>query len=610
MSKCFTRLFLPAMTALFLSACGSSSADNGLITPPPGGSGNGASSSSSSSASGDAEGMIKVNQVGFLPEAQKLAVVPGGVEVDAFEVVTADGETVVYTGELGSAATWAPAQESVRLADFSGLSDEGSYRIRVEGLDDSPAFTVAADAYAELSAASLKAFYLNRASIELLPEYAGDYARSEGHPDDEVLVHRSAASNSRPAGFQISAAKGWYDAGDFGKYVVNSGVSTYTLLAAYEHFPAYYAAQNLNIPESVNDVPDILDEARWNIEWMLAMQDEDGGVYHKLTTLNFAGTLMPHQATATRYVIGKATSATLNFAAVMAQASRIWEAYDEDFAAEMLDAAVMAWGWAQENPEVRFTNPVYEDSPGDNVFTGEYGGNDLASNRAWAAAELFITTGEDNYYNAVNFANTQIWHPAWPDSRASAWISLATHQEHLSEVADIELINSRITNLANDFLNMHNSSAYRVAMTNGDFYWGSNANVLNRAFIFIKAYRLTGNDDYLNAAQSHLDYILGRNATDYSFVTGFGSQTPMDIHHRVSAADDNEQPVPGLVAGGANPQNMDQDCGASRYPSSAPAKAYLDDYCSYSTNEVAINWNAPLVYVTGALQALSQAQAE
>ncbi|WP_341939173.1 glycoside hydrolase family 9 protein [Marinimicrobium sp. C2-29] len=550
---------------------------------------------------GELAGGIRLNQLGFLPDGRKWAVIPD-VAAENFSIIDAQTDSEVHTGELSAAANWAPAGESVKLADFSALVEPGEYRVRIEGVDDSPVFSVDSEVYTELNAAALKAYYFNRASIELEETHAGDYARPLGHPDDVVRIHSSAEDGSRSADDEISAPRGWYDAGDFGKYVVNSGISTYTLLAAYEHFPDYYAARDVNIPESGDQWPDILDEALWNLAWMLDMQDEDGGVYHKLTTLNFAGAVMPHEADAQRYVIGKGTSATLNFAAVMAQGSRIWKGLGEDeLAAQMLSAAESAWSWAEANPNEAFTNP-------DDVSTGEYGGNNIPSNFAWAAAELYITTNDDSYYEAFEQRGIDIWVPGWTDSRGLAWMSLAFHRDSLTGAADLTQINNRITGLADSLANSWSSSAYRVPMGTGDFYWGSNSNALNRAMMLLQGYRLSGDEDHRDAAQSLLDYILGRNPTGYSYVTGYGDKTPMDPHHRASYADEVEAPVPGFVVGGPN-TDYPADCEnqGNDYPAGddAIAKAYLDDWCSYSTNEVTINWNAPLVYVSGALQAWS-----
>src|SRR5690606_16621024 len=153
-----------------------------------------------------------------------------------------------------------------------------------------------------------------------------------GHPDSQVLVHASAASDKRPEGTVISSARGWYDAGDYNKYIVNSGITMGTLLSGYEDFPEYWNSISLNIPESKNQVPDLLDEVLWNLRWMLTMQDpHDGGVYHKLTNSKFDSMVMPHEATNIRYVVQKSTGATLDFAAVMAQSARVYKKFEAQF---------------------------------------------------------------------------------------------------------------------------------------------------------------------------------------------------------------------------------------------------------------------------------------
>ncbi len=547
-------------------------------------------------------GLIKLNQLGFLTAGQKLAVVPA-VGVEDFSLVIAGTDDVVFTGRLTAAGFWSPAQESVRLADFSGFSTPGDYQLRVDTLSDSAPFRIGDDTYEALNAAAIKAFYFNRAGIPLEPEYAGVYARPEGHPDTRVFVHASAADARRPEGTVISSPKGWYDAGDYNKYIVNSGISTYSLLAAYEHFPEYYRSQTLGIPESGNDVPDLLDETYWNLAWMLTMQDpNDGGVYHKLTNKNFDGVIMPHEATTPRYVVQKGTGAALNFAAVMAAASRVYAGYEREYpglSARMLQAAESAWGWARENPEVRYQQP-------EDIRTGAYGNTDFSDEFAWAAAELYITTRKDHYYAAMNLPGAAIGVPSWGHVNGLPWISLAHHLDSLTPVADTRLIRQRLDALAQQLHRQTLESAYRVPMLEKDFIWGSNSVALNQAMMLIQAYRLDGRRDYLDAAQSLLDYNLGRNPTDFSFVTGHGYKTPMHIHHRPSEADGIVEPIPGFLAGGPQPGQQDRNDCPVPYPSSVPARSFLDHWCSYASNEIAINWNAPLVYVSGAIQVLTR----
>jgi endoglucanase len=539
---------------------------------------------------------IKVNQVGFYPDAPKVAVLPGTNE-GAFHIVDAATGEIVFSGDTGTPSLWPHSDETVMIADFTDFDVPGEYYVLHPRVGVSYNFKIKDRVYRNLSKAALRALYYNRASVELKKIHAGTWYRSAGHPDTVIYVHRSAASPERPEGTTISSPKGWYDAGDYNKYIVNSGISTYTLLAAYEHFPEYYAGLYLNIPESANRIPDILDEARWNLDWMLTMQDpHDGGVYHKLTNLRFDGIIMPHEATTERYVVMKSTGATLNFAAVMAVAARVYDKYDPEFAQKALEAAEYAWQWAIKNPEVYYIQPP-------DVQTGQYGDSDLSDEFDWAAAELYITTGNDDYWNARNFYEIDVGVPTWQFVRPLAWVSLSYHKNDLTDTADIDLITRRIIEQGNDLLNEYKTSAYGISMglyRDNDFVWGSNGVAGNHSLMLLQAYRITGNGEYLDAAQANLDYLLGRNATGYSFVTGYGSHTPMNPHHRPSAADTrNAEPVPGFVVGGPNVGHRDQ---CDWYPSSLPALSYRDDWCSYTTNEVTINWNAPLIYIVGAIE--------
>ncbi|WP_082536401.1 MULTISPECIES: glycoside hydrolase family 9 protein [unclassified Roseateles] len=541
-----------------------------------------------------------VNQVGYLPGGAKWVVLPAGAG-EEFRLVRVGSNDVVLRGRLGPAQTWAPAGQSVRLADFSALNEVGEYELRIDNVPASPRIRVAPDAYAALTAASLKAFYFNRASTALEPRHAGRWARPAGHPDTEVLVHASAASDKRPEGTRISAPKGWYDAGDYNKYVVNSGITVYTLLAAWEQFPALFKAQKLDIPESGNDLPDVLDEVLWNLDWMLAMQDPaDGGVYHKLTNKTFDGSQMPHQTKGERYVVAKGTAAALDFAAVMAQASRIYKPFDSQrpgLSARMRDAAIAAWTWARANPQVVFKNPS-------DVRTGEYGDTKLDDEFAWAAAELYLTTGDAAYRDALKLASQPIRVPSWGDVAGLGWMSLAQHRDKLTK-ADAELVTKRVRGFGDELAASWKASAYRMTMESPtDFVWGSNSQALNQALMLIQAYRLSNDRAQLDAAQSVLDYVLGRNPLGMSYVTGFGQRSPMRPHHRPSEADGVEPPVPGFIVGGPNPGQQDQK-NCPRYPSALPALSYIDHDCSYAANEVAINWNAPLVYVAAALQSLT-----
>jgi endoglucanase len=544
---------------------------------------------------------ITVNQVGYLTGQMKLAIVPAA-ESGEFYVIDNVTNAIRYTANLSSAATWSYAGQSVRIADFTAFNDTGTFRIETQSSTiSSYPFRISGTTFRDLSGGSLKFYYLDRASIPILEEYAGMYARAEGHPDTAVIVHASAASPERPEGTIISTPGGWYDAGDYNKYVVNAGISNYTVFAIAEDFPDYAARLDLNIPESSNSVPDIIDEGIYDLRWMLSMQDpNDGGVYHKCTEKNFSAFVTPAQASGIhRYVVMKTTAATLDMAAVAAQASRILRDYEADYpglADSCLDAALYAYEWARAHPAVYYQQPS-------DIATGAYGDNNVSDEFRWAALELYITTNDDQYLSHYNYLDRNAYAPGWPSVYPLGLISLIHNADLLTAAVDLDAVKQKIIDYANTFYNDYINSAYKVPIT--VFNWGSNSGVANGGIMSLQAYYITGEEKYKNAAIATLDYLLGRNPTLYSYVTGYGSKTPMHPHDRKSESDGIVEPIPGMLVGGANPYNT-TDCGGSAYPSTLPALSYLDELCSYSTNEIAINWNAPLAYLSCALQYLQQ----
>ena len=539
--------------------------------------------------------VIHINQLGFLPQDNKVAVVANRQQ-GSFNVLSEDTQQVVLSGSLNGKGEWPLSGENVSLADFSSLTQTGKYRLELEGGSQSVPFTINQDVYSQVHDASLKAYYFNRASTDLPEQFAGQWARAAGHPDQQVMIHSSAASNERPEGSFISAPKGWYDAGDYGKYVVNSGISTYTLLLAYRQHKDFYQARSGHIPESNDQVPDILNEIMWNLDWLQAMQDpNDGGVYHKLTTLKFTGNVMPDNTHEQRYVVQKSTAAALNFAAVMAFASQIYADFETVYpgkSAEFKQAALNAWQWAKTNPEQIYQQPQ-------DVKTGGYGDKHLADEFTFAAAQLFLLTKEQTYLDEFNALSQPLTVPNWANTAALGYYSLLSFGKSQLEPALYERYSQQIVEQAQLMLEQQVQSAYQLPLIESDFVWGSNAVAMNKAMLLLIANQLKPQQEFRDAAVALADYVLGRNPTGYAYVTGFGSKSPQHIHHRPSEADGVVPPVPGFVAGGA--QNGWQD--QCVYPSKYPAASYLDDYCSYSTNEIAINWNAPLVYVLAGLQA-------
>ena len=558
----------------------------------------------------EGEHAIRLNQIGFYPQAPKTAVMEGDFS-GAFHVTSADGQDTLYSGTIEKARSKGYGSRHISRADFSSLTEPGIYRLRVPGLGRSHPFEISNGVHKAVAKAALKGFYFQRASTGLPKQYAGKWHRRGGHPDDRVLVHPSAASPGRPAGTVIEASRGWYDAGDYNKYIVNSGITMGTLLSFFEDYPEFAAGIRLNVPESSNELPDLLDEILWNLRWMITMQDPgDGGVYHKMTSAGFSAMVMPEEDTATRYVVQKSTAASLNFAAVMAQSARIFTAYSKQLpglADTCLSAAEKAWEWAQVYPEMIYDQNELNRQFDPDITTGAYGGRTLSDEYIWAAAELYVSTGNEQYLQVINGNipdDEPLSVPSWSHVKALGYYTLLRFGDVMAdgEIREQQAIRHSVLALADTLVERASQNPFKTVMgyDPGHFVWGSNSVAANQGMLLLQAYRQKPKQEYIDYALANLDYLLGRNGTGYSFVTGYGSRTPMFPHHRPSVADGVDEPVPGLLAGGPNPGQQDE----CEYPSDLPDQSYTDAVCSYASNEIAINWNAPLVYLSGALEAL------
>ena len=535
--------------------------------------------------------VIRRNQVGYLPNQEKVVVVDN-VEPGRILVRNAKGKTVLKPKAVRTATSPFTGKKRYIL-DLSALTKAGDYTIEAGGA--TVPLHVGEKAYHDIAIASAKAFYLMRSGVPIPQEYAGSFARPLGHPDTHVLVHASAATGLRPEGTVLSSPLGWYDAGDYNKYIVNSAFTIGMMLSAYEQLPEYFAQLGLNIPESGDGTPDLLDEIMFNLKWMYTMQDPaDGGVYHKLTTPNFEGFVMPTDCHQPRYVVKKTVTAAYDFAAVMAKAARAYRSTGyADFPAAAIRAARGAYEWAKAHPTAFYRQGEMNKTFQPAVNTGDYDDRSADDECFWAATELYLTTGESAYLDDVRRTMpSRFTVPTWGNVAGLglfAWLCEGKGEADkakalLAHYAEEAVARTATSNFQTPF---GDNAAH--------FGWGCLAeSFCAPAVALLYADKYVANGKYRGDALRTVDYVLGRNPLGYCYVTGFGQHSPMHPHQRISAADGIEAPMPGLLVGGPNPGQQDKGSGL-KYLSDAPDESYLDHEASYASNEIAINWNACLV---------------
>lgn len=526
---------------------------------------------------------IRINQLGYYPQSQKEFVVVD-TDAESFKIVDEQG-MVHFKGKLKDQGTWESSGERVLLGDFSKIDAPGKYMIIIEPDQVSYPFEIKEEVNLAALNASIKSYYFQRASMPIEEQYGGAYHRGSGHPDDNCPFHPSTGKVNGT----LYSPGGWYDAGDYGKYIGNAAITTGQMMNILEIYPESVTDGQLEIPESGNGIGDLLDEIRYELDWMLTMQDEDGGVFHKLTAKNFGGFIMPEEYDLKRFIIGKGTTASLNFAASMAQAFRIYSNIDPEWATTILSSSEKAWEWSVAHPDTPFRNP-------EDVSTGEYGDDQFSDDFYWAAAELYVSTGKEVYMDYLMKNEESYIHQitnSWKFFiRNMGFHTLLANKEKV-DPALFKSLTEKHMDLADEILEKIESIPYHMGIDH--FEWGSNSDVLNQAMILCYAHHLTGEQKYLNGAISNVDYIFGKNATGFSFLTGYGSKQVMNPHHRPSGADRIKDPVPGFIVGGPNKDKQDRK--ETEYASDYPAKSFADVQPSYASNEVCLNWNAPAVFV-------------
>ena len=580
-------------------------------------------------AASNAASAIRINQLAYFPDAPKHATL---VRKDRsrveWKLLSASGETVA--SGLSKAQGFDPSSGlDVHSIDFTGYRQTGDgYRLIVEE-DTSPPFSISDTAYDALRTDALGYFYKVRSGIDIKDELAGEgYGRPAGHlgkaPNQgdtlvgcvDTRTARKVYGKAWSCGYRLNVAGGWYDAGDFGKYVVNGGIATAQLLGVYERALNHNRGASpalgddlARIPEAGNGIPDVLDEARWELDFLMSMMVPEGEPYagmahHKMHGNRWTvGPILPHRDRELRVLHRPSTAATLNLAAAAAQGARLFAPFDKAYSERLLAAAVRAYRAAEANPA------IYAPYTDGSFGGGDYQDDDVSDEFYWASSELYLSTGDNAWLDLAKASPHwagSVFQSAgfsWRSVAALARIQLASVPSNLPK-RDLKTVQVSVRDAAEAYMEDQRKEAFGfMYRPKGGFGWGSNHSLIQNMIVVATAYDITGDKRYLQAVRESMDYILGRNALGISYVTGYGTSYAQRQHSNMFAAsiDPYYPAVPkGALAGGPN-SGLADDYAIAKLKGCAPQACYVDDARSFSTNEIAINWNAPLAWMASFL---------
>lgn len=512
---------------------------------------------------------IRLNTVGFLPDSPKVATITS--DADSFVVIDETTGNTILESSLSEARKDADTSETVRIADFSSVQAPGRYRITIPGTEASTSFTVSPAAFSDAFRTVVRGMYLWRCGTAVSGEHQGDvFEQKACHLEDGWLDHATGEH------VHHDGTGGWHDAGDHNKYIVNAAVTVGAMLRAWEDFGPAVRAIPLGIPESGGPIPDLLAEIKWETDWMLKMQAADGSVYHKLSTLNFGGMIMPDVETTPRYYTGWSSAATAGFVATLASTARSIRPYDTAYADRLVAAATKSFTFLLGHPE--------EKPPEQSKFsTGGYTTSD-PDDRLWAAAELWETTGDaavlrdlESRIRAMGTAFDEDF--GWGKVKNLGLITYLVSQREGRDPALVEAVRADLISMANHIVSTSQRGGYGRPL-GSIYYWGCHGGVAMQTMLLQTAHRLTREAPYRHTALQAVDHLLGRNYFGRSMVTGVGGNPPLHPHCRRSAGDKIAAPWPGYLIGG--PQKGATD--------------WEDRVELYAVNEIAINWNGALIY--------------
>lgn len=519
---------------------------------------------------------VRVNQHGYLPESQKIAVFQANAG-EVFDVVCADTQEIVYTGAIVNRAFNEETGEVNSIGDFSAVTKPGSYYIRSAIHGQSRIFKIAPDLYHNLLNSSLHMITLQRCGEALSKEVADVFAHENCHDASSIVYPDHEARDF---------SGGWHDAGDYGRYTLTTVKTLNDLLLTYWLYPNVLDDASSS-PNSGNHQADVLDEAKVGIDWLKKMQMDWGPVYTAAVSKGFAGFVMPDKDDQSIYILEEESTSTAAVSGSFALASIVLHDVDVSLSKDLLERAEKAYQAFEKSEWIEDKKNPWD------VEAGDYSNTSVLDEWYFAAAALYTATHDEIYLEDLKtlILKQDVSLTGLSYNDMGGYGSYLLLQDEVFKNNELyQAVYEDFMGQASGILGMQHKNGYHVAV-NG-YYWGGNMFVANNAMHLLLANALQSDTLLIDGAQQQLSYLLGCNSLDMSFITGFGQKYPMDIHHRMTES--LNQQMKGALVGG--PDNTID----STRPS---AKRYWDDSELYSTNEVTIYYNSPLVFITAGIMA-------
>ncbi|MBD0345391.1 MAG: glycoside hydrolase family 9 protein [Coleofasciculus sp. Co-bin14] len=569
---------------------------------------------------------ILIDQFGYRPQDHKVAVIkleledtPNPEELrQSFDVRDVKTGEVVYSG---SAALWNQGQvhsqsgDVAQWFDFSKVTQPGEYTIVSSTGKKSFPFEISEDVYRKVLVAATRMYFYQRSGYAKKPPFADarwqDEAAFLGPQQDTEARYVNDKEN-------VALARdmhgGWFDAGDTNKYVTFAVAPIHQLLSAYSQNPAVWT-DDFNIPESGNNIPDLLDEIRVETDWLERMQDEDGGVFIKLGTLDYSSHERPSLDLRPRFYGPKCSSSTIAAASMYAHAALVFDDFPElaEYAENLKSRASKAWNWFK-------AHPIETDCDTQEIKSGDADtpANEQTANAVVAAVYLFALTGNEQYTDYIQ-ENINSTIPFSED----VWARYGAHQGDAllfySQLPNARLeVRDRILDRAR-FLVQTNVNAYgdssqldpyRAYMPDDQYHWGSNAVKANygNTNYDVVFYQLTSDDlkDYETRALDTLHYFHGVNPLSLVYLTNmyeYGADySANEMWHEwfgqgiyKNALSSPMGPAPGYLTGGPNKQYT----GSAPIKDKPPMKVYLDsnklEFSMWEITEPSIGYQSAYV---------------